>query len=966
MAINSWRGDAPAIAQEVTISPPDYTAKIDFVIGGRALGYSSAYNVEEMVTAWNDSAINEFKEILAIDSSTLTGATGSARLILKSRTAGKPFAVVVTLNGQTGTTNEVQSIRIGNSPTGGTFTLTFDGQTTAGIAYNADQYAIQTALEALSNISSGDVLVLGSATSFTVQYTGNLAEANQPLILINIANLTGGNNTISVETITPGVDGVNEVQKISLGASTSGTFTLSYDGVETGNIAYNASAATVQTALEAVLGSGNVSCSGGALPGTDVSATFIGDLAGVAVNTLVGDGSSLSGGGGPAVSSITTGVAGTNAVYKFRLDDEPTAGDQVDLYIGDSGEIEHTGLFDYDATAATIQALFDALAMGAGHFTVTGSLDGSWLDEGDGSFNELSIEFTGRLNSWNGSGTGLFIGKNRYTAAATSHTQSAPYQYSSNGITLSVGAVGATGTNAVVEIATSSVPFRVNFDGGTFSDIINPTDTPTQINFALINCFGVYPGTLPRRYLGPNRSIHYTTYGVPCAVASTGGASDDISTSAVRLTFDSAGYQSAVAPTVATSSTASDVDIEITTPAVEAVAEIKEISIVGDTPWGGDFTLTDDSDNTTSAIGFDGTADDVESELETIFGSTLVNATGGPFPLEPVRVVFDSSLGNVEEITGDGSGLDNSTGSTSTTLHGGQSLYPSTNQRSRGPEHFDDPLNWTLGVVPTRTDELRFEEGSIGPKYGLLQLAVFNMPAIGSNFTNFEAVHDFTVGQVVRLTTTGTLPTGLSLNTDYTIARSSKDRGTFSLRDSTGALVVVASDDGSGTHTVALEVANILQYATFNGSIGLRRFDNQGNYKQYRATKLSIGFTSSTAKQIFGQGEGSGSGLIRLYTGAYQFNLESIVTGGSIEPDRPALHVSGSSDLNTIELYDGDLGVAVYADESASILTYNQRGGTCVMGENITFPSGAVIDKTDGDLTIMNAAAASTVMKLRG
>ncbi|MGW4119889.1 hypothetical protein [Nocardia sp. NPDC004711] len=62
--------------------------------------------------------------------------------------------------------NPLQSkftVTIGGSPTGGTFPLTFNGQTASGIAYNATAAAVQTALEALSSIGAGNVTVTGSA-----------------------------------------------------------------------------------------------------------------------------------------------------------------------------------------------------------------------------------------------------------------------------------------------------------------------------------------------------------------------------------------------------------------------------------------------------------------------------------------------------------------------------------------------------------------------------------------------------------------------------------------------------------------------------------------------------------------------------------------------------------------------------------------------------------------------------------
>jgi hypothetical protein len=73
------------------------------------------------------------------------------------------------------------------------------------------------------------------------------------------------------------VSGTSEVQTITItGTPTGGTFTLTFAGATTSAIAYNASAATVQTALEALstIGSGNVLCAGGALPGAAVTATF--------------------------------------------------------------------------------------------------------------------------------------------------------------------------------------------------------------------------------------------------------------------------------------------------------------------------------------------------------------------------------------------------------------------------------------------------------------------------------------------------------------------------------------------------------------------------------------------------------------------------------------------------------------------------------------------------------------------
>jgi len=57
------------------------------------------------------------------------------------------------VTGETGGTNEVQDLVFSASPTGGTFTITFDGSTTAPIAYNASNAAVKAALELLPNIN---------------------------------------------------------------------------------------------------------------------------------------------------------------------------------------------------------------------------------------------------------------------------------------------------------------------------------------------------------------------------------------------------------------------------------------------------------------------------------------------------------------------------------------------------------------------------------------------------------------------------------------------------------------------------------------------------------------------------------------------------------------------------------------------------------------------------------------------
>lgn len=109
----------------------------------------------------------------------------------------------------TGTgTNEVQTISISGTPTGGTFSLTYNGQTTAALAYNAATSVVQTALQGLSTIGAGNATVTGTAgTSYVVTFVGALAATNTPAI-VAVGTFTGGTTpAIAVATTTGGAVG---------------------------------------------------------------------------------------------------------------------------------------------------------------------------------------------------------------------------------------------------------------------------------------------------------------------------------------------------------------------------------------------------------------------------------------------------------------------------------------------------------------------------------------------------------------------------------------------------------------------------------------------------------------------------------------------------------------------------------------------------------------------------------------
>lgn len=165
-------------------------------------------------------------ELLTTNAASLTGGANTA--VVVETTKGSALnaglyvldcGVVLTRVGNkvrpyTGASNvdEVQTVTLTGSPAGGTFTLTFDGEQTAGIAYNATAGAVQTALEALPNVDPGDVVVTGGpgpGTPYVVTFDGALGGQSVSLMTANGAALTGGTTpAASVAQTTQG--GTNE------------------------------------------------------------------------------------------------------------------------------------------------------------------------------------------------------------------------------------------------------------------------------------------------------------------------------------------------------------------------------------------------------------------------------------------------------------------------------------------------------------------------------------------------------------------------------------------------------------------------------------------------------------------------------------------------------------------------------------------------------------------------------------
>lgn len=126
--------------------------------------------------------------------------------------------------------DEVQTLTITGTPTGGTFRLRFGSAKTAAIAYNASAATVAAALNALSTLGAGAVAGGGGAlpgTPVTITFSGaNVAKRDQPLIVAENVALTGGTTPdAAVTETTPGV------LRVGIGTPKGGLLTDNVNGI---------------------------------------------------------------------------------------------------------------------------------------------------------------------------------------------------------------------------------------------------------------------------------------------------------------------------------------------------------------------------------------------------------------------------------------------------------------------------------------------------------------------------------------------------------------------------------------------------------------------------------------------------------------------------------------------------------------------------------------------------------------
>jgi rhodanese-related sulfurtransferase len=505
--------------------------------------------------------------------------------------------------------NEVQCLQFSDTPDGGNFTVEFQSQVTGALPFSTTASQLQAALELLSSIGVGNVLVTGNYSSnFNITFVGALQKQNLPAITNPFNSLVVGATVIeTVVPITEGaapVVGVNEVQKLAFSlVPDSGQFAIDFDSSTTSLLQYNASAAQVQTALEALstIGVGNVVVTGNFTAGFSVA--FQGALAADDLVSMTIPSNSLlkSQVVTPTVTTPQNGGGGFNEVQQIKFDFVPDAGNwKLSFTYGGQAEVTDVTINgDSSGDLAGKYWFFNTVAQ---NYYVWYNVDGSATDPGP---------IVGRVGipvviATNDNATTVKAATLAAIIAAASANVTATSQYGSR-IRL---------TNVTQGVVPDGTGQTSGFTVVVVNQGINPTHETNMLSFSSTASF-----------------IEQELKALPNIGANNVEVSGDF-VSGFLITFRNALGNLNVNPVVVLNNTLIknqivNIAVQTTTPGVVPVAGINEVQKINfNTPpdsgtWELKYNL-----EVTSSLGFAATALDVQNALNALTGLSAVTVTG--------------------------------------------------------------------------------------------------------------------------------------------------------------------------------------------------------------------------------------------------------------------------------------------------------------------------------------------------
>ena len=191
-----------------------------------------------------------------------------------------------------------------------------------------------------------------------------------------------------------------------------------------------------------------------------------------------------------------------------------------------------------------------------------------------------------------------------------------------------------------------------------------------------------------------------------------------------------------------------------------------------------------------------------------------------------------------------------------------------------------------------------------------------------------------------------------------------------------GNTVPVAADDvvfdqGSidvkyGLSQSAITLTSLTRTMRYTGKIGLPEVnaDSTSTYYEYRATYLAISATTVTLSNT----AGTGSGRFKLDTGSVQTTLIVQNTGTRTETEVPSFVWKGTHASSALHLQKGDVGIAVYGSETATLLTINvgfvsspQNDSDLYLGSGVTLTNVTLV-QSGGEVEINSATTGTATI----
>lgn len=843
--------------------------------------------------------------------------------------------------------DEKQYMEVRNA-TGGTLTMTLNGDTTAAMPFNASPSTIQRSLIAATAITAGQINVTGSAGSpWTAEFmstnTGNAA----PVISGVGTSLTGA-CSVTVATITNGAAAMNEQQTITLlGTITGGTFTLTFNGQTTSTLAYNAANTDVQSALQALttIGAGNATVSGSS--GGPWIVTFTSALAGAEQPLIIGDATSLTSTPAITVTEIRA-AGGYDTVVRIDATGILYSATQYSVVFGGSiGNLINIG----DSAGTVETAINTALNESYAWTSVTSPVPPT-VSVSSPSANIYDIDFSGpfladkNLTSMLNSGGGTFVNVLSYYDNLGSSTNT--------GVLLTLTTVGGYLSQLQnINLAPNGTPISGTFTL-TATDDTSTTHTTGNITYTSVGttmASAIQTALNAAWVPGPSQTgLVVTTNGLNNFKVDFGG--------------NEGAEEVALITGNASSLVVNGIGILQTQGAFAGADEVQSVTLNGG-PSGGTFTLTYNT-YTTGTLAYNTSTSAVQSALQALTGIMAVTVTQAA----NVYTVTFTNPGdtNLVQMTGTGTGLTGCAVSVSTSGANIDQIVSFVGTPTGGT------FLLQYGSGPYQTSMIAYNASAATISSALSALS----PALPYSFT-VAGTDPWTIHFLGVVTETGIPTTTLiQINTDSLTSDdatyisqtpvqvatgpqhfNNPNNWSLGRMPITGDMLVFANNNNPCTYGLnypSVVPVEVDVYASYGGYIGLPAV-NAGGYAEYRLQFLTIGTTSSGIMLVqIGIGNGTNPQLVQIDSGSKQTSLIVYNTIQNSNNSEAPVNWKGTHANNTVDISQGTLGIGALPGDVATVnilrqsyVTNVQSDSTVIVGSGVTLNT---VTKTGGVLTV--------------